>query len=89
MASDIDGANVGSHVVKQYFDRQANHWDRHSHCERRKHRQILGVYDLHTGQRVLDVACRTGVLFPWLLAYDPSLLMGIDLSEGMTDIAGG
>ncbi len=87
MTSNFNTANAESHGVKAYFDGQAGHWDARSHHEPGKLRRIVRACDLHAGQRVLDVACGTGILFPWLLAHDPSLLMGIDLSERMTDIA--
>lgn len=87
MASGIDGARVAPHTIKAYFDSQAEHWDKRSHHEPNKMRRIMRVCDLHAGQRILDVACGTGVLFPWLLAGNPALVLGIDISEGMTDIA--
>ena len=78
---------VGPRVVKAYFDSQAEHWDRRTHHDPHKLRYIMRVLDLHAGQRVLDVACGTGVLFPWLLPHNPELLMGIDISEAMTEKA--
>ncbi len=87
MTTNLNAKSVIQHDVKAYFDSQAGHWDSHSHHEPGKLRRIIRACDLHSGQRVLDVACGTGVLFPWLLAHDPSLLMGIDLSERMTEIA--
>ena len=87
MMTNLNVESVIPHGVKAYFDSQACHWDARSHHEPGKLRRIIRTCDLHTGQRVLDVACGTGVLFSWLLAHDPSLLMGIDLSEGMTEIA--
>ena len=80
-------AAVGSRAAKAYFDRQAKHWDRYARHDSHKLRAIMRMLDLHAGQRVLDVACGTGVLFPWLLSRDPLLLMGIDISEVMTEKA--
>jgi cyclopropane fatty-acyl-phospholipid synthase-like methyltransferase len=87
MTSNLNAESAIPHGVKAYFDGQAGGWDARSHHEPGKLRRIIRACDLHAGQRVLDVACGTGVLFPWLLSHDPSLLMGIDLSDGMTDIA--
>lgn len=84
MTTMTDGVHIGPHAIKAYFDSQAEHWDRSFHHDPRKIRSILRVCDLHSGQRVLDAACGTGVLFPWLLARDPELVMGIDISEAMT-----
>jgi demethylmenaquinone methyltransferase/2-methoxy-6-polyprenyl-1,4-benzoquinol methylase len=82
-----DVCAVGPRAVKAYFDSQAEHWDRHTRHDPHKLRYIMRVLDLHAGQRVLDVACGTGVLFPWLLHRNPELLMGIDISEAMTERA--
>lgn len=79
--------HAGVHTVREYFDNLANKWDSFAHHDPRKLRTIIQVCDLHPRQRVLDVACGTGVLFPWLLAYNPALLLGIDISEGMTRVA--
>jgi demethylmenaquinone methyltransferase/2-methoxy-6-polyprenyl-1,4-benzoquinol methylase len=87
MTTKMGGACTGLHAVKAYFDSQAENWDGGSHHDPRKLRYILRICDLHAGQRILDVACGTGVLFPWLLAHGPDLLMGIDISEGMTEKA--
>jgi len=74
-------------AARAYIDRQGENWDRHARHELHKLRTIMRVLDLRVGQRVLDVACGTGVLFPWLLSRDPQLLMGIDISEAMTENA--
>jgi len=72
---------------KTYLESQAEHWDRRSHRGSRKLRCILRMCDLHTGQRILNVSCGSGILFPGLLIHDPSLVMGIDTSESLTDKA--
>jgi len=80
-------AVIRPRAAKAYFDREGARWDRHARHELHKLRTIMRVLDLRVGQRVLDVACGTGVLFPWLLSRDPQLLMGIDISEAMTENA--
>jgi ubiquinone/menaquinone biosynthesis C-methylase UbiE len=87
MTMHTDRTCTGTHAVKDYFDNQADQWDLYSHHDPHKLCKIMHMCDLHPGQRVLDVACGTGVLFPWLLAHDPALLAGIDISDGMTRVA--
>jgi len=87
MMTEFNAERMVPHSVKDYFDSQACHWDTHSRHDPGKLHRIIRTCDLQPGQRVLDVACGTGVLFPWLLEHDPALLMGIDISEGMTEIA--
>jgi len=80
-------AVIQPRAAKTYFDRQDESWGRQTRHDLPKLRTILRVLDVRAGQRVLDVACGTGVLFPWLLARDPQLLMGIDISKVMTEKA--
>ena len=78
-------AVVRPRAAEAYIDRQDKLWGRHARHDSHKLRTIMRVLDLHAGQRVLDVACGTGVLFSWLLSRDPQLLMGIDISKAMTE----
>jgi len=80
-------AVIRSRAAGAYIERQDGYGDRPARHDLPKLRTILRVLDVHAGQRVLDVACGTGVLFPWLLSRDPQLLMGIDISEVMTEKA--
>lgn len=87
MKKQKDVTCAGVHTVKEYFDKLADQWDSFTQPDPRKLQTIIRACDLHPGQRVLDAACGTGILFPWLLAHNPALLLGIDISEGMTRIA--
>lgn len=80
-------AAVQPRAAKAYFGRQDKLENRNARYDSQKLRNIMRVLDVRAGQRVLDVACGTGVLFPWLLSRDPLMLMGIDISEIMTEQA--
>jgi demethylmenaquinone methyltransferase/2-methoxy-6-polyprenyl-1,4-benzoquinol methylase len=47
----------------------------------------MNFCDLKAGQKILDVACGTGVLFKALLAYSPECVLGVDISERMVQKA--
>ncbi len=75
------------HAVKAFFDEQAQRWDSICYHDARKLQYILSVCDLLPGQRIIDIACGTGVLFPMLLEAAPARLLGVDLSEAMLQMA--
>ncbi len=81
------GVRLDNRNIEQYFNQQAEHWDDHSHKDNQKMKDILDICDLHSGQKVLDVGCGTGVLFPYLLAYEPDCLVGVDISKAMAEKA--
>lgn len=47
----------------------------------------MTLADIKSGMRIADIGCGTGVLFSELLSRNPSLLLGIDLSDGMINKA--
>jgi ubiquinone/menaquinone biosynthesis C-methylase UbiE len=80
------GAYGKTQLIKSFFDSMAENWDQ-SQDNPEILSPIIGACDLRAGQKVLDAACGTGVLFPWLLAYDPGQLTGIDISDAMAEKA--
>jgi len=48
---------------------------------------VLKVIGVPRKARILDVACGTGALHPYLLTYEPKELVAIDISPAMADIA--
>lgn len=73
--------------VAAYFDRQAPTWDAHMVTDNEKIRLILDAAGVKRHSCVLDVACGTGVLFPYYLDRDVSRVIGVDLSPEMARIA--
>ena len=71
-----------------YFDRRAPYWDRENQADPAVIRAILDNAQIGPGQDVLDVACGTGVLFPFYLERKVRSLTAIDLSPAMVKIAG-
>ncbi len=75
--------------VIEFFDRVAPSWDAEmikSDCVIEK---ILDNAEIEAGQDVLDVACGTGVMFPYYLQRGVASVIGIDISPEMAKIAEG
>lgn len=75
--------------VIDYFDRCAPTWD----AEMIQNEEIIGKIldnaEVGAGCDVLDVACGTGVLFPYYLQRGVASVTGIDISPEMARIAAG
>ena len=70
-----------------FFDRRAPQWDEENLADPAIVESILDNAQVGAGQDVLDVACGTGVLFPWYLKRKVKSLTAIDLSPAMVAIA--
>lgn len=73
--------------IAAYFDKQAPGWDAHMVTDDAKLRRILDTAGVRPRATVLDVACGTGVLFPYYLARDAARVIGVDISAEMARIA--
>ncbi|NLI91134.1 MAG: class I SAM-dependent methyltransferase [Peptococcaceae bacterium] len=73
--------------VIAFFDSRAPLWDNDCIIEEAKIINILDRAGVKEGISVLDVACGTGVLFPFYLKRKVGALTGIDISSGMIKIA--
>ena len=73
--------------VIAFFDRCAPNWD----ADMIKNDEIIGKIldnaEIEPGQHILDVACGTGVLFPYYLRRGAASVTGIDISPEMAKIA--
>lgn len=73
--------------VINFFDRCAATWDDHAVTDDAVIGKILDCAGICAGMRVLDVACGTGVLFPYYLARGVESVIGIDISPEMVRVA--
>lgn len=73
--------------VIEFFDRLAPSWD----ADMIKNDVIIGKIldnaEVGEGQDILDVACGTGVMFPYYLERNVATVTGIDISPEMAKIA--
>jgi demethylmenaquinone methyltransferase/2-methoxy-6-polyprenyl-1,4-benzoquinol methylase len=73
--------------ITEYFNSAAASWDSHCCASAEKIRALLSLCGIRPHARIMDVACGTGVLFPFLLPYSPELLRAVDISPEMIRIA--
>lgn len=73
--------------VIEFFDRCAANWDADMIKSDAIIGKILDNAEVGEGQHVLDVACGTGVMFPYYLKRKVASVTGIDISPEMAKIA--
>ena len=73
--------------VIAFFNEHAGHWDAEMIRSDEKINRILDNAGVSAGDRVLDVACGTGVLIPDYLARNVASVTGVDISPEMIRIA--
>ena len=73
--------------VIEFFDRCAPGWDAGMIKSDEIIGKILDNAEVGEGQHVLDVACGTGVMFPYYLDRKAASVTGIDISPEMAKIA--
>lgn len=74
-------------IIKEFFDDFANRWDNEPICDKETLNIILDNAGIVAGVNVLDVACGTGVLFPYYLERNVNSITAVDLSSEMVKIA--
>lgn len=72
-----------SDPIKAFFDRMAPQWDVVCKHDRARLDKILTLAKVKEGDRVIDVACGTGVLTEPLLSKQVKEIYAVDLSEEM------
>lgn len=82
LASSLNRSEIIS-----YFDSKAEIWDTYTKVCPQKLETILMLGDIREGIEVLDVACGTGVLFPWYLQKKVKRIVGVDVSSKMIEQA--
>lgn len=73
--------------VINFFDKYAPSWDNNLKINEKIIDEILSTAGIKPGDSILDIACGTGVLFPFYLKAGVSEITGIDISPKMIDIA--
>ena len=73
--------------VIEFFDRYAAQWDADQIPKDAIINRILDNANIGEGLDVLDVACGTGVLFPFYLERKVRTVTGIDISHEMAKLA--
>lgn len=73
--------------IIEFFDRCAPSWDAEMVKSDVKIGRILDNAEVGAGMDVLDVACGTGVMFPYYLQRDVASVVGIDIAPEMAKIA--
>ena len=73
--------------VIEFFDRCAPAWDAGMIKSDEIIGKILDNAEVGEGQHILDVACGTGVMFPYYLERKVASVTGIDISPEMAKIA--
>jgi ubiquinone/menaquinone biosynthesis C-methylase UbiE len=83
-----DDTMIGNPRQKEFFDQNADQWDRISVHDLDKVGFITGLLELNGDERIMDVGTGTGVMIPF---YERSLTSGhvlaIDYSENMISMA--
>ncbi|MCI2111378.1 MAG: class I SAM-dependent methyltransferase [Bacilli bacterium] len=69
--------------VRDFFDRAAPTWDSDEKMGRDDLLALLRRLRIKEGDKVLDIACGTGIITPLLAALSKRPVLGVDLSEGM------
>ena len=75
--------------VIEFFDRCAPNWDAGMIKSDETIGKILDNAEVSEGMDILDVACGTGVMFPYYLDRKVASVVGIDISPEMAKIAAG
>ena len=74
---------IKNEKVIDFFDSLAENWDNKIIINAEKIEKILDYANIGEGQRILDLACGTGVLFNFLLEKKVKEIVGIDISPEM------
>jgi len=72
--------------IVRFFDALAATWDDELHPDDAKMQRILDAAKVKAGSRVLDIACGTGVMFPFYLQRGAAHITGADISEKMASV---
>ena len=72
---------------REFFNGLAHRWDEISKPKTHNLKRIIDLTGLDVAKKILDVGTGTGVMVPHLLDKEPQIVVGIDMSDRMIDIA--
>jgi demethylmenaquinone methyltransferase/2-methoxy-6-polyprenyl-1,4-benzoquinol methylase len=73
--------------VVEFFDSLAEKWDDNLIIDNAKLNMILDIAKIDEESTVMDVACGTGVLFPYYIKREVKKIIGVDFSKNMIALA--
>lgn len=82
-----EGRDMQKEDVIAFFDRCAPGWDAGTVANDEIIGKILDNTGIAAGMEILDVACGTGVLFPYYIKRGVASVTGIDISPEMAKLA--
>ena len=74
-------------VIQDFFDKRAAKWDEEETCPIERKKALLDRLGIKRGDKVIDIACGTGVITGLLHEITGENVLAVDLSEKMTEIA--
>ncbi len=78
---------MNKEIIKDFFDNLAPHWDNEPIANKEILDTILDNGGIQENIDILDVACGTGVLFPYYIERNVKSITAIDISSEMVKIA--
>lgn len=69
--------------TKTFFNDRADVWDNVNTHDPEKLCMMLLLSDIQSDSVILDIGCGTGILEPYLLAYEPKKIIAVDFAENM------
>lgn len=82
-----EAQQMNKEIIKDFFDNLAPRWDNEPIADKEIIDTILDNGGIKENVAVLDVACGTGVLFPYYLQRNVKDITAVDLSPEMVKIA--
>lgn len=73
--------------MSEFFDGLSENWDKNEQSTKEDRREFLSFLDIKEGEKVLDLACGTGVITSLLEEKSKCDVIGLDIAPKMIEIA--
>lgn len=83
----VNSKVTNSKDIAKYFDSIASGYNKNNMKILEKCGTIIDSINIKENSLILDIACGSGILEPFLLSKEPSLIDAVDFSKEMIDIA--